>query len=83
MTGYQSKKKSAQDKLAQPVQEPMEDVMLYHDDGTRIVRIAAQRPWVGLTDEETKLLWTEHGYRSAMCKPFARAIEAKLKEKNT
>jgi len=44
---------------------------------------AAQRTWVGLTDEETKLLWTEHGYRSAMCKPFARAIEAKLKEKNT
>jgi hypothetical protein len=42
-----------------------------------------QRTWVGLTDEETKLLWTEHGYRSAMCKPFAQAVEAKLKEKNT
>jgi len=42
-----------------------------------------RREWVGLTDQETKLLWTEHGYRSAMCKPFAQAIEAKLREKNT
>jgi hypothetical protein len=29
-----------------------------------------------LTDDEMKLLWAKHGYRSAMCKPFARAIEA-------
>lgn len=43
---------------------------------------AAQRQWVGLTEEEMKLLWAEYGYRSAMCKPFTRAIEAKLKEKN-
>jgi len=92
MTGYQSKKAAAQDKLeqwdmpseafndwwdsdyddstnpyekdtfaywawagwqaalAQPEQEPVEDVMLYHDDGTRIVRITAQRK--PLTDEE-------------------------------
>jgi hypothetical protein len=42
-----------------------------------------KKEWIGLTDEEMKLLWTEHGYRSAMCKPFARAIETKLKEKNT
>jgi hypothetical protein len=35
---------------------------------------AAQRK--PLTDEEMKLLWVKHGYRSAMCKPFARAIEA-------
>jgi len=41
-----------------------------------------KKEWVGLTDQETKLLWTERGYRSAMCKPFAQAIEAKLKEKN-
>lgn len=29
-----------------------------------------------LTDEQMKLLWAKHGYKSAMCKPFARAIEA-------
>jgi hypothetical protein len=41
---------------------------------------AAQRPWVGLTDEEVMQTmsgdWTSQFY-------FARAIEAKLKEKNT
>lgn len=43
---------------------------------------AAQRQ--PLTDEQMKLLWAEYGYRSAMCKPFARAIEAAhgIKEKN-
>jgi len=43
---------------------------------------AAPRQWVGLTDEELKLLWEQYGYKSAMCKPFSRAIEAKLKNKN-
>ena len=28
-----------------------------------------------LTDEELKELWKEHGYKSAMCMKFARAIE--------
>ncbi len=43
---------------------------------------AAPRQWVGLTEDELKLLWEQYGYKSAMCKPFAHAIEAKLKEKN-
>ena len=30
--------------LAQPAQEPVEDVVMYHADGTRTVRIAPQRP---------------------------------------
>jgi hypothetical protein len=42
----------------------------------------APRQWVGLTEDELKLLWEQYGYKSAMCKPFAHAIEAKLKEKN-
>jgi len=59
----------------------LEDVVLYHDDGTRIVRIAAKRPWVDLTDEEIQ-----------DCDPhedcwhlfkIARAVLAKSKEKNT
>ena len=49
-----------------------------------------QRPWVGLTDEETVAielgLRITTGYRDAYdlsLRDFAKAIEAKLKEKNT
>jgi hypothetical protein len=43
----------------------------------------SQRPWVGLTDEETEKMrhlidWTAHWSYGT----FAKAIEAKLKEKN-
>ena len=41
-----------------------------------------QRTWVGLTYEEAKEIYTcIHGYDSS--KRIAKAIEAKLKEKNT
>jgi hypothetical protein len=47
-------------------------------------KIAPQRTWVGLTDEEIRLQWSE--FWEAECHPwaidFAQAIEAKLKEKN-
>jgi hypothetical protein len=39
---------------------------------------AVQRQWVGLTDEEINAAASCQSWR-----PFARAIEAKLKEKNT
>jgi len=48
-----------------------------------------QRPWVGLTDEEVRDLWswsaTSEAEKTATTQQhaFARAIEAKLKEKNT
>jgi len=52
----------------------------------KAVNAMAQRPWVGLTDEEIDAAWRsvdytqEYGlFRIAV----ARAIEAKLKEKNT
>jgi hypothetical protein len=41
---------------------------------------AAQRQWVGLTDEEIDT-WNIVGHESL--REFVRAIEAKLKEKNT
>jgi hypothetical protein len=48
-------------------------------------RFEPQRTWVGLTDEEIKSQWSV--FWEADCHPwaidFARAIEAKLKEKNT
>jgi len=47
-------------------------------------KIAPQRTWVGLTDEEIKLQWSE--FWETECHPwaidFAKAIETKLKEKN-
>jgi len=45
-----------------------------------------QRTWVGLTDEEIDLvcvgLWSG-GWRKKAMQDFAKAIEAKLKERNT
>lgn len=46
----------------------------------------AQRTWVSLTDEQIKEIGhSGHGadYRNGWGIPFARAIETKLKEKNT
>ena len=44
----------------------------------------AQRAWVGLTDEEIKTICSENGWDSSwQSLRFARAIEAKLKEKNS
>ena len=44
------------------------------DDDTQVYK----KPWVGLTDEEIDLAIGSFGARQ-----YARAIEAKLKEKNT
>ena len=63
--------------LAQPEQKPVEDVVAYHSDGTRTVRIAPKRPWVGLTEEEI-----EECMEMSIQKT-CRAVEAKLKELNT
>jgi hypothetical protein len=38
------------------------------------------KEWVGLTDEEIDEIWSDD---SLVGNPFVRAIEAKLKEKNT
>jgi len=66
MTGYQSKKAAAQDKL--------------DDDDTQVY----QR--VGLTDAEAMQIWEgiiKYAPSEIRVKDFARAIESKLKEKNT
>ena len=73
--------------LAQPEQEPVEDVVAYHSDGTRTVRIAPKRPWVGLTDDEIWGAVDRIGTSDSNVNPYqtikdARAIEAKSKEKN-
>jgi hypothetical protein len=70
MTGYESKRAAAQDKLAQPAQEPVDDVRgflaarltcwyrLTEKESDELVALfevkPLQRPWVGLTDEDWK-----------------------------
>jgi len=46
------------------------------------VELVKKREWVGLTDEEIKAIHDTY-YRRMGPMEFARAIEAKLKEKNT
>jgi hypothetical protein len=49
----------------------------------QVVRVYAEPPkkeWIGLTDEEIDEIWSDD---SLVGNPFVRAIEAKLKEKNT
>jgi hypothetical protein len=51
----------------------------------RIEELEAQRTWVGLTDEEAQKSFAEHNcdISTHLAGILARAIEAKLKEKNT
>jgi hypothetical protein len=48
-------------------------------------KAAAKRPWQGLTDEEIEKIWfyTASVKGGPFFLRFARAIEAKLKERNT
>jgi hypothetical protein len=66
---------------------PFNGVVQCHNCGQTYTPPAAQRPWVGLTDEEMKdaLISVDAETRRLPpgFKDFARAIEARLKEKNT
>ena len=76
--------------LAQPEPEPVADKYLMEvectkcgakQDGVLTVTAPPQREWQGLTDEEITAL-KRNGERYISSQDFARAIEAKLKEKN-
>ena len=61
------------------------DKPAYGDDWVPLYTTPPQRTWVGLTDEEIGLLTTGDGWshlETPVLALFARAIEAKLKEKN-
>ena len=61
-------------------------VCLYceRDQTPKVDVMFAQRTWVGLSDEEIENLWHEfHDREFGWARRFTRAIEAKLKEKNT
>ncbi len=57
-----------------------EDVVAYHADGSRTVRIKLKREWVGLTGVEINHIFAANvGYPERMMKEVAKL----LKEKNT
>lgn len=61
-------------------------VAIYYEDGEEIVRAELpNKEWVGLMDEEIEDLFMENMYCDNLVdfEHIARAIEAKLKEKNT
>ena len=84
MTGYQSKKDMAQDKLTQPEQEPWRESASDYERGVidgmqkqaqssvdKAVNRMAQRTWVDLTNTE---IWREY----QLLWPFHPAEEPKL-----
>jgi hypothetical protein len=99
MTGFQSKKAAALDKLddddtqmylvhhTQPTSlngyiKKIEDLIQERDTW----KAAAQRPWVALTEEEIDDIFWQHESRTehqVPIYPYERAIEAKLKDKNS
>lgn len=99
MTGYQSKKTAARDKLAQPAQEPVAHFgsAYINENGVHITTVLGpvaipqdaklytappQRTWVGLTAEEILDLFDASNVYGSKWIEFARAVEAKLKERN-
>jgi len=61
-----------------------EPVAKHYVDGGHLVYPTAQRPWVGLTDEEVEEVWhrVEASDFRDVVHPFAQAIEAALRSKN-
>jgi len=95
MTGYQSKRAAAQDKLAQPAQEPWRESASDYERGVidgrqmqaqssvdKAVNRMAKRPWVGLTKDDTLEIAERLGLADVAWLDLMVAIEAKLKERN-
>ena len=61
--------------------QPYRAVKTYHEGQPVYVAQPAQRPWVGLTHQQTKDCMAAWDGKDAYV--LCRAIEAKLKEKNT
>ena len=60
------------------------DYPAYKEELDAICQAKLQRTWVGLTDDEMEVLFqTAAGADEEVHIRFARAIEAKLKERNT
>jgi len=75
MTGFESKRRAAQDKL----DDDADTLLIVYQRGFADGKKAAQRPWVGLTDEDRrKFAAAQYGWEDLLI-----AAEAKLKERNT
>jgi hypothetical protein len=91
MTGYESKRAAARDKLVddrRAYYEKFDDLYAVYLNGVYDGKKAPQRPWVGLTDEEIKAFDTWHDNREEEIgwvnpSEIVAYIEARLKEKNT
>jgi hypothetical protein len=86
MTGYESKKAAAQDKLVddrRAYYEKFDDLYAVYLNGVYDGKKAAQRTWVGLTDDERNEIASVTFGRENALALYVDAIEAKLKEKNT
>jgi len=53
------------------------------DEVDRLLKFIEKREWVGLTDEERSELWWSMDWKNAPEHDYGKAVEAKLKEKNT
>ena len=88
MTGYQSKRAAALDKLALPegkFAKFTDGIWREVTDGSAGVPLYTtppQREWVGLKPEEILDLFDVNNVYGSKWVEFARAIEAKLKERN-
>ena len=90
MTGFKSKRQMAQAKLDEPVISAWSLREVYFDeDGEPLMHRsppAAQRTWVGLTDENKKKIATAAGCTDDddghIVTEIFRLAEAKLKERN-
>jgi hypothetical protein len=80
--GYGSKTvlQALRERLAQPKQEPVDWEAIAADQAMTIamMTLESKREWVGLTDHELQVLDFNDPERGKL----ARAVEAKLKEKN-
>ena len=88
MTGYNSKRQMAKAKLDDDddTQVYADTLLIVYQRGFADGKRSAQRPWVGLTDDEIDIAWRSVDYTvpySQFRIDIAKAIEAKIKEKNT
>jgi hypothetical protein len=70
--------------LAEQPAQQQEPVAKHYVDGGHLVYPTAQRPWVGLTDEEIEEVWhrVEASDFRDVVQPFAKVIETALRSKN-
>ena len=77
MTGFDSKRQAAQDKM----NDDSDTLLLVYQSGFADGK-AAKRQWVGLTPEEILDMFDINNVYGSKWIEFARSVETKLKAKN-